>query len=154
MGDTMEQGLIGNNKMVQVGIIVNDIEKTAADYAEFFGIEKPGAIVTDPIEKAETEYKGNPSEARAKLAFMDFGSLQVELIEPDEHPSTWREFLEEHGEGIHHVAFFIDGMKEKVMTLTGKGFALDQKGEYTGGRYAYINTRDKLKTMIELLEND
>ncbi|MFW5784337.1 MAG: VOC family protein, partial [Spirochaetota bacterium] len=90
----------------------------------------------------------------ARLAFMDFGSLQVELIEPDEHPSTWREFLEEHGEGIHQLAFFINGMKEKVATLTSRGFALDQKGEYEGGRYAYVNTRDTLKTMIELLEND
>jgi len=150
----MSNGLLGNNKIVQVGIIVRDIEKTAAEYAEFFGIEKSGAMLTDPIEKAETEYKGKPSEARAKLAFMDFGSVQVELIEPDEHPSTWREFLDEHGEGIHHVAFFIKGMKEKVMTLTGKGFAVDQTGEYTGGRYAYVNTREKLKTMIELLEND
>ena len=150
----MGHGLLGNNKMVQVGIIVKDIEKTAAEYAEFFGVEKPEAHLTDGYDKTESEYKGEPTEARAKLAFFDFGSLQVELIEPDEHPSTWREFLEENGEGIHHVAFFIDGMKEKVTTLTGKGFALDQKGEYTGGRYAYINTRDTLKTMVELLEND
>ena len=153
-GDNMEHGILGNNKMVQVGIIVRDIEKAAADYATFFGIEKPEAHLTDGYEKTEAEYKGKPSHARAKLAFMDFGSLQVELIEPDEHPSTWREFLEEYGEGIHHIAFFIAGMKQKVATLSGKGFALDQKGEYRGGRYAYINTRDTLKTMIELLEND
>ena len=150
----MDHGLLGNDTMVQVGIIVKDIEKTAAEYAEFFGIEKPVAKPTDAYEKAETEYKGKPSEARAKLAFMDFGSLQVELIEPDEHPSTWREFLEQNGEGIHHIAFIVKGMKDKVMMLGAKGFPLDQKGEYTGGRYAYINTRDTLKTMIELLEND
>ncbi|MFP4115072.1 MAG: VOC family protein [Spirochaetota bacterium] len=150
----MGHGLLGNNTMVQVGIIVRDIDKTAADYAEFFGIEKPEPVLTGDYRSAQTEYKGEPSEARARLAFMDFGSLQVELIEPDEHPSTWREFLEEHGEGIHHVAFFINGMKEKVATLTSRGFALDQKGEYEGGRYAYVNTRDTLKTMIELLEND
>ncbi len=150
----MEHGLIGNNNMVQVGIIVRDIEKSAKEYADFFGIDTPKPMITDGLEKAETEYKGKPSETRAKLAFMDFGSLQIELIEPDEHPSTWREYLEEHGEGIHHLAFTINGMKEKVATLTGKGFALDQKGEYSGGRYAYINTRGVLKTIVELLEND
>jgi methylmalonyl-CoA/ethylmalonyl-CoA epimerase len=31
---------------------------------------------------------------------------------------------------------------------------LIQKGEYTGGRYAYIDTKEKLKVLIELLEND
>ena len=150
----MEHGLLGNNKMVQVGIIVRDIDQAAVDYAQFFGIDKPQARLTDVYEKTGSEYRGSPSRARAKLAFMDFGSLQVELIEPDEHPSTWREFLDQHGEGIHHIAFVIDGMKEKVATLTGKGFALHQRGEYTGGRYAYVDTKDTLKTMIELLEND
>jgi 4-hydroxyphenylpyruvate dioxygenase-like putative hemolysin len=150
----MAHGILGNNRMVQVGIIVRDIEKAAADYAAFFGIEKPKAHLTDAYEKTQAEYRGSPTQARAKLAFMDFGSLQVELIEPDEHPSTWREFLDEHGEGIHHIAFVIDGMKEKVAALAGKGFPLDQKGEYTGGRYAYIDTRGALKTIVELLEND
>ena len=150
----MEHGLIGNNRMVQVGIIVRDIDKASGEYAEFFGIEKPAVKVTDAYETAETEYKGEASPATAKLAFMDFGSLQVELIEPDEHPSTWREYLDEHGEGVHHIAFFINGMKAKIAALGENGFALDQKGEYTGGRYAYINTRETLKTMIELLEND
>ena len=150
----MKHGLLDNNRMVQVGIIVRDIEQAAADYAEFFGIDKPRARLTDGYEQTRAEYRGKPGRGRAKLAFMDFGSLQVELIEPDEQPSTWREFLDEHGEGIHHVAFVIDGMQDKVATLSGKGFALQQRGEYTGGRYAYVDTRDTLKTMIELLEND
>jgi hypothetical protein len=29
-----------------------------------------------------------------------------------------------------------------------------QTGEYTGGRYAYIDANEKLKLMLELLEND
>lgn len=150
----MKHGLLGNNRIVQVGIIVRDIDKAAAAYAAFFGIDKAQARRTDGYEQTQAEYRGRPSRGRAKLAFMDFGSLQVELIEPDEQPSTWREFLDQHGEGIHHIAFVIDGMKEKVATLADRGFALQQKGEYTGGRYAYVDTRDKLKTMIELLEND
>jgi methylmalonyl-CoA/ethylmalonyl-CoA epimerase len=34
------------------------------------------------------------------------------------------------------------------------GFPLIQKGEYTGGRYAYFDTVPGLKTVLELLEND
>jgi methylmalonyl-CoA/ethylmalonyl-CoA epimerase len=82
------------------------------------------------------------------------GSLQLELIEPDQHPSTWREYLDVHGEGPHHIAFVIEGMKEKITLMEGNQMPLIQKGEYTGGRYAYMDTFKDLKIIFELLEND
>lgn len=150
----MGNDVLGTNFITQIGIVVKDIERVSQTYAEFFGVEKPEANWTDAVEKAETEYKGNSTVARAKLAFFNMGSLQLELIEPDEHPSTWREFLDEHGEGVHHIAFQIEGMKDKIQILQGKNMPLVQKGEYTGGRYAYIDSVPDLKVMIELLEND
>jgi methylmalonyl-CoA/ethylmalonyl-CoA epimerase len=151
---TLANGLLGNKFIVQIGILVNDIEKVSQAYADFFGVEKPTAGWTDAVDKAQTEFNGASSPARAKLAFIDMGSLQLELIEPDEHPSTWRNYLNEHGEGPHHIAFVIEGMKEKVELLETKGFPLQQKGEYTGGRYAYMDTFKELKVLLELLEND
>lgn len=147
-------GILGNHFITQIGILVNDIEKVSAAYADFFGLEKPEIIVTDPEEIAQTRHNGKATEARAKLAFFDMGSVQLELIEPDHQPSTWRDYLNEHGEGPHHIAFVIEGMKEKIMLLEGKGFPLQQKGEYTGGRYAYMDTFKELKVLVELLEND
>lgn len=147
-------GLLGNHFITQIGILVNDIEKVSAAYADFFGLEKPAIIVTDPEDIAQTRHNGKATEARARLAFFDMGSVQLELIEPDHQPSTWRDYLNEHGEGPHHIAFVIEGMKEKIMLLEGKGFPLQQKGEYTGGRYAYMDTFKELKVLVELLEND
>ncbi|GAA0136260.1 VOC family protein [Paenibacillus sp. YSY-4.3] len=150
----MEKGLLGTNVITQIGIIVRDIDKVSQSYADFFGIEKPKWFWTDTVDVAQTEFNGASSEARAKLAFFDCGQLQLELIEPDEHPSTWREFLDEHGEGVHHIAFVIKGMKEKIAVLEANQMPLIQKGEYTGGRYAYMDTFKELKVMVELLEND
>ncbi len=146
--------VLGTKVVTQIGILVNDIEKVSQAYASFFGVDVPNIMVTGTVDIAETEYMGERSEARAKLAFFDMGSLQLELIEPDHHESTWRNYLNEHGEGPHHIAFVIDGMKEKIQLLADRGFKLQQKGEYTGGRYAYIDTFDELKVLIELLEND
>lgn len=143
-----------NNIMVQVGVVVRDIEKTARNFAKIFGVDMPHISLTDNRDKALTEYKGQPTEARAKLAFIDMGGMQLELIEPDDHPSTWKEFLDKHGEGIHHIALNVKGMKETVAYLENNGMPLVQKGEYTGGRYAYIDSSDKLGMIIELLEND
>ncbi|SHM72588.1 VOC family protein [Gracilibacillus kekensis] len=150
----MSSNTLGSNVITQVAIIVKDIESVSDNYADFFGLDKPNIVTTDPYEKSETQYHSKPSEARAKLAFFDMGSLQLELIEPDEHPSTWREHLEEHGEGVHHIAFVVKGMNEVISKLETKNIPLIQKGEYEGGRYAYMDTQDPLKVMIELLEND
>lgn len=147
-------GLLGNHFITQIGILVNDIEKVSAAYADFFGVDQPEIGITDTADIARTNYNGGKTEARAKLAFFDMGSLQLELIEPDHQPSTWRDYLNEHGEGLHHIAFAVEGMKDKIMLLEGKGFPLQQKGEYTGGRYAYMDTFKELKVILELLEND
>jgi methylmalonyl-CoA/ethylmalonyl-CoA epimerase len=150
----MSGTVFGNNVLTQVGIVVRDIERTSEAYARAFGIEKPKWSWTDGYDKAGTEYRGAPSPARSKLAFMRFGSLDIELIEPDSGPSTWREFLDEHGEGVHHLALVIDGMKEHVGRAGAAGMGLLQKGEYDGGRYAYIDASSELKVVFELLEND
>lgn len=143
-----------NNVMVQVGMVVHDIEKTARNFAKVFGMELPSVMLTDPLDKTHMEYRGQPSPAQAKLAFFNMGGMQLELIEPNEHPSTWREFLDKHGEGIHHIAFQVKGMKEAVAFFENNGMPLVQKGEYAGGRYAYIDGSDQLGLILELLEND
>jgi methylmalonyl-CoA/ethylmalonyl-CoA epimerase len=150
----MEKNILGTNVIAQIGLLVHDIDRTSQAYAEFFGVEKPVWFWTDTIEAAQTEFKGAPSEARAKLAFFDMGALQLELIEPDQHPSTWRESLDQNGEGPHHIAFVIEGMKDKVNIMERNNMKLLQKGEYTGGRYAYMDTFGDLKVILELLEND
>jgi methylmalonyl-CoA/ethylmalonyl-CoA epimerase len=150
----MDRNMLGTKIITQIGILVHDIEKTSQAYADFFGVEKPKWFETAAMEFARTEYRGAPTPARAKLAFFDMGSLQLELIEPDHHPSTWRESLDKYGEGPHHIAFVIEGMKEKIAVLERNGMPLLQKGEYTGGRYAYIDTLKDLKVIVELLEND
>ena len=151
----MEKGILGTKIVTQIGFVVNDIEKTSQAFADFLGVEKPQWSLTDTIDKTHGEFNSQPCPARAKLAFFHVGeTLDIELIEPDETPSVWRNVLNEKGEGVHHIAFVVNGMKEKILALEGNGMKLLQRGEYTGGRYAYIDCVDQLKTIVELLEND
>lgn len=69
-------GLLGNHFITQIGILVNDIEKVSAAYADFFGIEKPEIGITDTADIAQTNYNGGATEARAKLAYEFLGSPQ------------------------------------------------------------------------------
>jgi len=150
----MTEPTLGNNIVTQVGIIVRDIETKARAWSEILGLPMPDIIITDTVDKAQTEYNGKPTTARAKLAFFHMGQLDVELIEPIDGPSTWKDQLDGHGDSLHHIAFVIEGMQEKVAYLDSKGIPLLQRGEYTGGRYAYLDGVAQLGTVLELLEND
>lgn len=146
-------GPLGTDEVVQVGLVVRDIEKASRAYAEILGTDVPQWFLTDTVDKAHTEFRGKPSEARARLAFFKLKNITIELIEPVGGPSTWREFLDQHGEGVHHLAFEIKGMDEKIKLLAGLGLPLVQKGDYEGGRYAYIDGTRHLSVILELLEN-
>lgn len=152
----MDQSILGTNVITQIGLLVNDIEATSQVYADFFGVNNPGWFWSDRFAIEKTEFRGIPTEARAKLSFFDMGSLQLELIEPDHHPSTWRESLDRNGEGFHHIAFIVEGMKEKISILQRNQIPILQHGENAQGdyTYAYMDTFPQLKLLIELLEQD
>jgi methylmalonyl-CoA/ethylmalonyl-CoA epimerase len=146
--------ILGTNKMTQICIVVKDIEKCSADYAVFFGVKKPSISTTGPRDETHAEYKGAPTDARAKLAFFRFKNITLELIEPVGGPSTWKEWLDTHGEGVHHIAFNVRDTKGKVKALADKDVNVVQRGDYRGGKYTYLDATGPLKIVLELLEND
>jgi len=145
---------LGTTTVVQVGIVVRDIEAVARAWADLLGVPVPEIEITDGLDRAHTEYNGGPSVARAKLAFLHLGQVDLELIEPIGEPSTWKDRLDAHGEGLHHIAFRVQGMAERLRNLETGGATLVQRGDYEGGRYAYVDATATLGTILELLEND
>jgi len=145
---------LGSTTVVQVGIIVRDIEQKLDSYCAIFGLEKrPDVTITAPVEQAHTVYKGESTPARAKLAFINMGQVSIELIEPVDGPSTWQEFLDRHGDGVHHIAFNIQDTPRVVSFLNGFDIPTAQQGEYTGGMYTYLDSTPQLGVILELLEN-
>ena len=148
-----QQGL-GTTTITQVGIVVRDIEKMLDRYVRVLNLpERPGVIVTDAQDKAHTTLRGQPTPARARLAFVDAGHVQIELIEPDGQPSVWQEHLDRYGESVHHIAFQVKDTAQVVQFLQGQGIGVDQQGEYTGGMYTYVSSMPALGVTLELLES-
>jgi methylmalonyl-CoA/ethylmalonyl-CoA epimerase len=144
----------GTTTVVQVGIVVRDIEARARAWADLLGVPVPEIEITETLDRAHTEYNGRPSVARARLAFLNLGQVDLELIEPIGEPSTWKDQLDGHGDSLHHIAFRVQGMAERLRSLESRGATLVQRGDYTGGRYAYVDATATLGTVLELLEND
>ena len=118
-------------RLAQIGFLVNDIEKTKKEFARFFDVPEPETVNSGEYEIVRTEYRGEPApKAKCYMTFFYFGDLQMELIQPNEEPSIWREHLEQFGEGIHHISFQVKGMTKTIQACESWGMKLLQKGEY------------------------
>jgi hypothetical protein len=79
----MPDGILKHELFCQVAVIVADIEAASAAWAGLLGVPVPAWSLTDSEDQAHTRYNGEPSMARAKLAFFDLTpQVRLELIEP------------------------------------------------------------------------
>lgn len=146
MGKTVEF-----RRVTQVGIVVRSIEKSVSVWEKLLGVKASNIVETEPQEKTGMKYRGRVAEGRAKLAFFKLENITIELIEPVGGSSTWREFLEKHGEGIHHIAFNVSDMESVKNSLREMGINIEQEGDFTGGSYAYTDPRSPIGIIVELL---
>ena len=150
----MLEALLGTNKPCQIGVIVKNMDEAKARVAQFLGMPEPNAVDAGEYSITKTVYRGQPApEAASKLAFFELGNIQLELIEPNEAPSTWREHLEKHGEGMHHLGYQVKDIFKSMEDMKNAGYELTQFGYYGDGNgaYAYYDCTKELKCYIELL---
>ena len=145
-------------KFLHVGVVVKDLERTLDTLTNVFGIG-PFKIVDfppkDTDEDVEMTYYGKPADFSAKFCFADMGNIELEIIQPISGKSVWFDFLEKHGEGIHHIKFLVSDLQETKQYLGEYNFELIQSGSAVGvnkGKtWAYFGTEDKIGFVIEVL---
>lgn len=145
---------LGDKRVMQIGLVVEDIDRAVQAWSLLLGVAPPSILITDTVDLAHTQYQGQPTPAQAKLAFFDLGQVALELIQPLGAPSTWNDQLAAHGPSLHHLAFDVKGLEARILGLQQHGLQLVQRGDYRGGRYAYLDGQKQFGTVIELLEND
>ena len=145
-------------KFLHVGVVVRDLERTLNTLTNVFGIG-PFKIMDFPPKDEESEiemtYHGKPADFSAKFCFADMGNIELEIIQPISGKSVWFDFLEKHGEGIHHIKFLVSDLQETKQYLDEYNFELTQSGSAVGvnkGKtWAYFGTEDKIGFVIEVL---
>ena len=133
----------------QVGIVVRDIEKTAAFYYSTFGIG-PFEIVPE-VKFEGVILRGSPTNAKIKVAFAQSGPVQIELIEPLEGKNIYTEFLDSKGEGLHHLGFQVDDLDSMLAEFKSKGIEPVFWLNLGWMAFAYLNTETIGGVMFELL---
>src|ERR687886_429084 len=88
----------------QIAIVVNDIEEALERYHRVLGWGPWNVYEHKPPLLHHTRVRGEDVEYTMIGAETHVGPIVVELIQPVSGPSIYAEWLEEHGEGLHHIA--------------------------------------------------
>lgn len=137
---------------IQVGIVVRDAEAAVNAWTERFNVP-PARFVDWPppgrdLEKTMT-YHGQPGNFKMRLAFIETGTFQLEFIQPLEGANIYADFLEEQGEGLHHILFEVD---DPEAVAAGLNAPILQSGGSTlrpGALWTYLDTQAMLGCMLE-----
>lgn len=126
----------------QVCLVVKNLEQTMKDYWDIFGIGPWAVYAWEAPLVRDYKYLGRPAQARVKLGLAQVGAVQFELVEHLEGDSIYRDFLTEHGEGLHHVNYLVDDVDKTAEVLAKQGFQSIQSGRCGDtGVYNYIDMK-------------
>ncbi len=146
----------GLKTVIQVAIVCKDIDATSSRWAALLGVPRPKIATTRPGHEVKVRYRGRTSEGQAKLAFIPMGQVVLEFIQPVGQDTSWKEFLDQHGEGVQHLGFQVENLDKTAAAMKALGYPELHSGRYDAdnGTYAYFETGKALGVTVELLQSD
>lgn len=137
---------------IQVCIVVEDIDKALDYWTALFNVKRPEIIINTPSRSKDLTYRGEIAEYGIKMAVMEAEGFVIELIEPDENPSTFREFLTKHGNGVHHLGFEVGDRRDAIIQEMEEKEGLEMRtvGYYPGSSWTVVDSEDVLGVNINI----
>ncbi|MES0864336.1 VOC family protein [Ruegeria sp. SCPT10] len=137
----------------QIGVVVRDLDKTMKLYTDLLGWGPWNVYEHKEPSLHGTHLRGKPSKYSMLCAETMVGDMCYELIQPLEGDSIYKEWLEEHGEGLHHIAVMKPTPKDSdefkdLMAKSGANMLMGGKiGESI--EFYYLDSEPNLKVIIE-----
>lgn len=130
------------NGFIQIAIVVKDIEKAAKNWADLFNVPVPEIQIQEKAPEGLFT-RGKQADFTRKKAVISAGSWSIELFQPTGGDSTFQEFLDKHGEGVHYLGFDVGGKRDAIVSeLEEEGCALRILGPNKG--WTVVDTEEKL----------
>lgn len=148
----------GRDRIVKIGIVVDNIEAAAKHYNTVFDLKEEAVVRYPdpnrrPKEGAYKKMRGKTVNPKLKTLIVNLEPIYLEVLEPaDDEPSPWREYLEKYGPGVCFISFYIDGFEEQIDLMEKGGYPMSFLEEKIFERYAYFETQDKLGVTLEFKE--
>ncbi len=128
-------------KIDHLGIAVKNLDVVRAFYTEKLMLPCEGEEVV--------------AEQKVRVAFLPVGETNIELLESTSPDGPVAKFIEQKGEGIHHVAIRVGNIEEALASLKARGVRLiDEKPRIGahGAKIAFIHPKESHGVLIELCE--
>jgi methylmalonyl-CoA/ethylmalonyl-CoA epimerase len=124
-----------------IGIAVRSIESHRAFYEGALGAVFEGVEVVP--------------DQKVRAGFFRVGDVRLELLEPTDPASTVAAFLEKRGEGLHHVAFTVEAIEDRIAELKQSGLRMIDDAPRPGAhhtRIAFVHPKSSFGVLTELCE--
>ena len=128
-------------RIAHLGIAVKDLAPPQKLYQENLGLKLKGE------EVVETQ--------KVRVSFLQVGESNLELLLPTAADSPVAKFLENKGEGFHHLALEVEDIEAAVAELKAAGVRLidetPREGAH-GSRVAFIHPKATFGLLVELCQ--
>lgn len=125
-----------------IGIAVKDLKTAIPYYESILGLKCYN------IEEVVDQ--------KVRTAFFMVGQTKIELLEPMNEESTIAKFIENKGEGVHHLAFCVDDIAESLSEVESKGVRLIDKEPRQGAeglQIAFLHPKSTQGVLTEFCQN-
>jgi 4-hydroxyphenylpyruvate dioxygenase-like putative hemolysin len=143
---------IKTGEIIQIGIVVRDLQKAVDNYWTTVGIGPWQIVRMEPPILTGVTLRGKPVDASMLAAIAQSGSIQMELIQPLEGPSIWKEFLNKRGEGLHHVQSLVQNPKVALAKFKEMGVDVLMSGKIANNIFYYMDTEPLLGIILEFID--
>jgi 4-hydroxyphenylpyruvate dioxygenase-like putative hemolysin len=116
-------------EICQVGVVVKDLDQTM-EYLSSLGL---GPFTTRTVTHPAATVHGKKVFYQVRLALSQQGPVQLELIEYEKGDTIHKEFLDEKGEGLHHILFKVRDIDATLDKFANKGIGVLQQDRFVGG---------------------
>src|SRR5690349_10966169 len=126
-------------KLEHIGIAVKNLEESNRLFERLLGVSHY------KVEEVESE--------GVRTSFFMIGDIKIELLESTKPDSAIAKFIEKRGEGIHHLAFATDNIKNEMADKKNEGFQLLNESPKAGADnklIAFLHPRTTNGVLIEL----
>ena len=88
-----------------------------------------------------------------RLTYLNTGNAFLQLMEPLDAGSPLAAWLDEHGEGLHHICFGVDDVRETVTAISDPGSTISL-GNGRGRVSSFVSSASSHGVRIECTEFD
>ncbi len=128
-------------KIEHVGIAVKDLEKSNKLFKKLLG---------------QASYKTETVESEnITTSFFKIGEQKIELLKSTSENNSISRFLDRRGEGMHHLALYVEDIPKEIQRLENEGFSFVSKTPVKGAdnkMIVFLHPKTTNGVLIELCQ--